>query len=47
MKRFEVIAHKGFDTIYKDCKDKEVEAIILDWELRMKGYESKIVKNEW
>lgn len=47
MKRFEIVANKGNDTVYKNCKDNEVEAILIDWELRMKGYNTKIVKNEW
>lgn len=47
MKRFEVVANKGNDVIYKNCKENEMMAVLLDWELRMKGYESKIVKQEW
>ena len=47
MKRFEVVANKGTDVIYKNCKDNEMEAVLIDWELRMKGYKAMIVKNEW
>lgn len=47
MKRFEVVANKGTDVVYKNCRDNEMNAILFDWELRMRGYESKIVKNEW
>ena len=47
MKRFEIVAHKGQDVIYKNCHEDELTAVLCDWELRMKGYESKIVFDEW
>jgi len=49
MKRlFEVIAHKDHQPFYKNCKDNELDAILIAWELRMKGYEDvRIVKQEW
>lgn len=48
MKRFEVIAHKGSDVVYKNCKENELDVVLLAWELRMKGYEDvRIVKQEW
>jgi len=46
-RRFEVVAHKGNDVVYKNFREDELSAVLLDWELRMKGYESKIVKTEW
>ena len=47
MKRFEIVGNKGNDVIYKNCKENEIEARLIDWELRMKGYETKLVINEW
>ena len=46
MKRFEVVANKGKDIFYRNCKDNEMDAILIEWELRMKGYNTKLVKQE-
>ena len=47
-KRFEVLAHKGSDVIYKNCQENEIDAVLLAWELRMNGYQNvRIVKTEW
>lgn len=51
MKRFEIVAHKKDDKngviYYKNCHTDELTAVLIDWQLRMSGYESKIVKSEW
>lgn len=43
--RYELIANKGNDVVYKKTYNL-VEAQIIEWELRMTGYKTKIVINE-
>ena len=45
MKRIEIIASKGKDVVYKKTFNP-IEAQIIDWELRMQGYKTRIVVNE-
>lgn len=45
MKRIEIVANKGTDTVYIKTYN-EVEATIKEWELRMNGYTTKVVTNE-
>lgn len=42
--RIEIVANKGTDTIYFKTLN-EVEALIKEWELRMSGYTTKVVRN--
>ena len=43
--RYEIVAHKQKDTVYKKTYNP-VKAQITEWELRMKGYTTKIIINE-
>ena len=45
MKRFEIVAHKGSDVVYRKTFN-EVEATIIEWELKKSGYETKVVITE-
>lgn len=45
MKRYEIVAHKGTDVIYKKTFN-QVEAVITEWELKMQGYTTKMVITE-
>lgn len=43
--RYEIVAHKQRDIIYNKTYNP-VEAHIIEWELKMKGYITKLVINE-
>lgn len=43
--RFDIVANKGKDVVYKTTYS-EVEAIIIEWELRMSGYKTRVVKEK-
>lgn len=43
--RYEIVANKGTDTVYKKTFNP-VEAQIIEWELRMNGYKTKMIINE-
>lgn len=42
--RIEIIARKENETVYRKF-DNEVFATIFEWEMRMKGYKTKVVCN--
>lgn len=43
--RIEIVANKEKDTVYIKTYN-EIEAQIKEWELRMNGYTTKVIKNE-
>lgn len=45
MTRYEVIASKGSDVVYKKTSSP-VEAVIIAWELKMRGYKTRTVTTE-
>ena len=45
MTRYEVIASKGSDVVYKKTSSP-VEAVIIAWELKMQGYKTRTVTTE-
>lgn len=42
--RIEVVANKGNEVVYKKF-DNEMNALIFEWELKMSGYNTKVVRN--
>lgn len=41
--RIEIVAHKGKDVEYRKL-DNEMDVVFIEWELRMKGYIVKVIK---
>lgn len=43
--RFEIVASKGKDVVYKKTTNP-IDAQIIAWELKMQGYKVKTITNE-
>jgi len=43
--RYEIVANKGNDVVYIKTFN-EIEATIKEWELRLRGYKTKLIINE-